>query len=93
MPIWVVRIGGDLFIRSYRGPDGAWYRHLSTTGEGRLRLPGRDLDVRAEPATDPALTDDIDCAYADKYTRSGGSYGAAMTSDTAKATTLRLTPR
>jgi hypothetical protein len=91
--ISIVRIGGDLYIRSFRGCDGAWYRHLSATGEGRLRRPGRDLDVRAEAASDAALTDDIDRAYAAKYTRSGGRYVAAMTSDTARATTLRLTPR
>ena len=93
VPIWIVRVGDDLYIRSYRGNDGAWYRHLSATSQARLRRSGRERHVRAEPVTDAALTDDIDRAYAAKYARSGGSYVAAMTSDTARATTLRLTPR
>ena len=36
---------------------------------------------------------DITTVRPAKYARSGGSYVAAMTSDTARATTLRLTPR
>jgi hypothetical protein len=24
--IWVVRVGDDLYVRSYRGPSGSWYR-------------------------------------------------------------------
>ncbi len=25
--IWVVRIGDDLYVRAYRGREGAWFRH------------------------------------------------------------------
>jgi hypothetical protein len=26
VPIWVVRTGGELFVRSWRGQAGAWYQ-------------------------------------------------------------------
>ena len=26
VPIWVVRAGDELYVRSWRGDDGAWYR-------------------------------------------------------------------
>ena len=26
VPIWVVRVGDELYVRSYRGPSGGWYR-------------------------------------------------------------------
>ncbi len=27
VPIWVVRAGDDLYLRAYRGREGAWFRH------------------------------------------------------------------
>ena len=26
VPIWVVRVGDELYVRSYRGASGGWYR-------------------------------------------------------------------
>jgi hypothetical protein len=26
VPIWVVRVGDDLYVRSWRGSHGAWFR-------------------------------------------------------------------
>lgn len=30
VPIWVIRRGDDLFVRSYRGPSGSWFRQAIT---------------------------------------------------------------
>ena len=38
VPIWVVRVGDDLYVRSVRGPDGGWYRRLR---QSRRRGAGR----------------------------------------------------
>jgi hypothetical protein len=32
VPIWVVRVGNDLYVRSYRGPSGSWYRRARRNG-------------------------------------------------------------
>ena len=34
--IWVVRVGDDLYVRSYRGRDGAWFRAAQVSHEGRI---------------------------------------------------------
>jgi hypothetical protein len=87
--IWLVRVGDDLFIRSYRGPGGGWYRAATRTGRGRVSVGAIGHDVAFEPApdVDRAAVDD---AYGAKYGRS--SYVNAMVTNDAAATTLRLAP-
>jgi hypothetical protein len=89
-PIWIVVVDGNLYVRSYRGPNGAWYRQARRTNRAHITATGATYDVTLSPADiDPAL---IDAAYRDKYTRHGGSYVDAMVSPAAAATTLRLDP-
>jgi hypothetical protein len=38
--VWVVPYGDGLYVRSVRGPDGAWFRGTQTEHEGRI-LAGR----------------------------------------------------
>ena len=87
--IWVVRIGDDVYIRSYRGPSGSWYRAAVRAGAGRIRAGGIERDVSFEQADaiEPARIDD---AYRAKYGRS--PYAEAMLSADAASTTLRLIP-
>jgi hypothetical protein len=90
--IWVVRIGDDLYVRSWRGRDGAWFRAVLQRPEGGIRAAGIDRDVTfAEP--DHADHDAINRAYRDKYARYGSTYVDPMTSPRARAATLQLTPR
>lgn len=35
VPSWVVRLGDDLYVRSYKGRDSGWYRHALAAGAGR----------------------------------------------------------
>lgn len=40
--IWVVHVGDDLYVRSYRGEGGMWYRHvLQQHGCGRRACAAR----------------------------------------------------
>ena len=34
--IWVVRVGDDLYVRSYRGREGAWFHHTQLRHEGHI---------------------------------------------------------
>jgi hypothetical protein len=87
--IWIVRVGDELFIRSYRGSDGGWYRAATRTGRGRVSVGAIGHDVVFEPAPDVDQAA-VDAAYRAKYGRS--SYVDAMVTDDAAATTLRLAP-
>lgn len=89
LPIWVVRVGDGLFVRSYHGPGGSWFRQATAHPHARISGGGRDITVRLVPDGDTARGD-VDQAYRVKYGR--GGFGAAMTTAAAAGTTLRLEP-
>jgi hypothetical protein len=94
-PIWVVRVGDDLYVRSWRGKRGAWYRNGLSTHSARIRAGGveRDVDLAdAGQATDTPH-EDIDREYRTKYARYDPSYVEPMTAGPARAATLRLDPQ
>lgn len=91
VPIWVVRDGDDLYVRSFRGSAGAWYRAARASHEGRIRSGGVDKDVTLVEVTDPGVNDRIDAAYRTKYGRYGASYVDPLV--VARDTTLKLAPR
>lgn len=91
LPIWVVRVGDDLYVRSYRGRAGAWYRAAQATHAGRIWIGGVGKDVVFVEEADPATNDRIDTAYRSKYSRYP-QYVDPMVTAEARATTLRLEP-
>ena len=50
-PIWVVRVGDDLYVRCWRGKRGAWYRNALSTHSGRIRAGGIERDVTPTDAS------------------------------------------
>ncbi len=88
--IWVVRVGDDLYVRSYHGPAGGWYRAAQRSQEGRVRAGGVERDVTFADAGD-IDRGAVDDAYRQNYGRF--SYVDAMVTPAAVATTLRLYPR
>ena len=52
VPIWVVRVGDDLYVRSYRGADGGWFRHLRERDRGRIKAGGVEREVAVAAAAD-----------------------------------------
>ena len=91
LPIWVVRVGDELYVRSWRGEDGAWYRAAKARRQGHVSSGGLERDVEFVDADD-SVNDAVDAAYRDKYARYPG-YVEPMVSAQARATTLRLVPR
>jgi hypothetical protein len=92
VPIWVVAVDGQLYVRSYRGPGGAWYRHALALPEGAIRAGAQHSDVTFTQvqADQTDLLDAIGEAYRTKYARYGDSYLKPMLADAAVAATLRL---
>jgi hypothetical protein len=90
--IWVVRVGDDLYVRSYRGRNGAWFRSALRRPQGRIRAGGVDREVDfVQP--DDADQDAIDQAYRTKYARYSSTYVDPIVSHDARAATLRLVAR
>jgi hypothetical protein len=89
--IWVVRVGDELYVRSWRGGDGRWYRAAQASGEGHVSAGGVSKDVALLAAADQ-VNDAVDAAFGEKYGRYTG-YVEPMVAPQARATTLRLVPR
>jgi hypothetical protein len=87
--IWQVRVGDQIFVRSVRGSQAAWFRGTQERGEGVIESGGITKDVRF--VRDGSHDDEIDAAYATKYGR--GSEGVRrITSAIASGTTMRISP-
>jgi hypothetical protein len=92
VPIWVVRLGDDVYVRAAYGPGTGWYRVARTSREARVSAGGVERDVTIEDADD-AINDAVDAAYRTKYQRYAGSIVDGITNDEARSTTLKLVPR
>lgn len=90
--IWVVRYGDDLYVRSWRGHTGAWFRAAQAHHEGHIQAGGVEKNISFVEETDTSINDQIDEAYRSKYRRYA-SYVPPMISREARATTLKLVPR
>ena len=75
--IWVVHVDNDLYVRSYRGANGVWFRAAQVHHEGYIRAGGIGKDVTFVVENDPRINDQIDAAYRAKYRRYP-QYMAAM---------------
>jgi hypothetical protein len=89
--IWVVRIGDDLYVRSYRGRGGAWFRGAQERHEGHIQAGGVEKDVTFVEEADPDINDQIDAAYRTKYRRYP-QYVAPMLVAEVRSTTIKLVP-
>jgi hypothetical protein len=91
--IWIVRVGDDLYVRSYRGREAAWFRHVQQRHEGRIEAAGVTKDVMfVDASSDQALGNEIDAAYQSKYRRYSATYVGPMIAPQARVTTLKLVP-
>jgi hypothetical protein len=92
VPVWVARVGDDLYVRSGYGNRAAWYRATQRHREGRISAGGIKKDVIFADV-DPALNDDIDAVYLTKYRRHEARWLDPMVAPEARATTIKLVPR
>ena len=91
--IWVVRIGDDLYIRSYKGRGGSWFRAAQAHRGGRIRAGGVEKEVTFVDETDPGINDEIDAAYRTKYRGYSAQYVDPMVAAEARGTSIKLVPR
>src|SRR5947207_1269885 len=83
--IWVVRVGDDLYVRSWKGDGGAWFRATQGRRQGHIKARGVGKDVAFVGEAADDINARIDAAYRTKYRRprrtlrrpDGGGYGAS----------------
>jgi hypothetical protein len=90
-PIWVVRVGGDVYVRAAYGSGSGWYGVARATGRAHIRAGGVECDVAVEDV-DQSLLDAVDAGYRSKY---GGRYASIVNSllePEHRVNTVRLVP-
>jgi hypothetical protein len=94
VPIWVVRVSGHIYVRTWYRRRNGWFGHAVDSRRARIRIPGLEADVAIEDIGDDKseLRAEVDLAYRAKYGRYGETSVAQMVTDAAAATTLRLSP-
>jgi hypothetical protein len=89
--VWVVRVGGELFVRSVNGRTSRWFRGAQIRHAGHIRA-GRVAKEVIFTDADPELGNEIDLAYRAKYRRYQARIIDSIVSLEARAATLRLLP-
>jgi hypothetical protein len=89
--ICVVVADDEVFVRSWRGAKGHWYRDLAAGGPATLKFATRRLAVQALPASDPDAVARASREFLRKYQRS--AHAQEMVRSEILPTTLRLEPR
>ena len=90
VPIWTVRVGNEIFVRSYRGEAGRWYQAVKAAARASVGYEGGEIEVAVEPVSGETLNEAVNAQYLAKYRTS--SAVQAMVSPEVEATTLRLGP-
>lgn len=92
--VWMVVVGDELYTRSVNGPQAAWFRGTRATGSGHLEAGGVDADVSfIDISPTDAVQADLDTAYQGKYGQVHPGPTAHITSDLARAATLKIIPQ
>jgi hypothetical protein len=91
-PIWVVRVGDDVYVRAAYGSGSRWYGVARSSRRAHIRAGGVERDVAVEDV-DQLLLDAVDAGYRSKY---GGRYASIVDSllkAEHRANTVRLVPQ
>ena len=88
--VWPLVRDGVVYLRSYKGPEGRWYREALADPDIALLFDRRRVAGRAVPAADAASVAACSAALRDKYPR---SYSLeAMLAPAVLPTTIRIEP-
>jgi hypothetical protein len=85
-----VAVDDDLYVRSWKGEAGNWYRRARRHGTGIVVAHGQQHQVRFTATDGPGMKARIDEAYRSKYGNS--SYTQAMIRPPATSTTMHIDP-
>ena len=90
VPMWVVRAGDDLYVRSVNGRGSVWFRAAQTQHQARIRAGGVEKDVEL---VEVDANDEVDAAYRAKYGPRYPTIVPTIVAPEARAATLKLVPR
>jgi len=94
VPIWVVSVGGQVYVRTWYRRDSGWFARVLDSRRARIRVPGLEADVLIQDvgAGGATLRADVDDAYRKKYVLIGRDAVDRMVTLEAAVATLQLIP-
>jgi hypothetical protein len=90
--IWVVRVGDGLYVRAVNGRTGVWFRSTQVKHQGHIKAGRIEKDVNFVDA-DPAINDQVDTAYRNKYRHYSANIVNTVLTDVSRASTTKLVPK
>src|SRR5436190_23182330 len=91
--VWVVVVGGRVFVRSWNDKPTGWFRAFRAEPLGMLQVGGLELPVRGRPVRGPRLRDEVTAALAEKYDTPGSRKWVEGFAEPARVlTTLEFVP-
>jgi len=92
VPVWVVTVDGEVYVRSYKGVTSMWFRRVQADADQAIHLSTGDVAARFENVDrlDP-VNHAIDAEFDRKYVRY--DYVSSMSAPAAVEATLRILPR
>ena len=88
--IWIVTVGEQAFIRSFRGASAKWYVDAVADGQATLEVGDQQIPVRLTSVADAATVEAVSQAYLGKYASS--PYAKAMVAPEVLPTTVHVDP-
>jgi hypothetical protein len=88
--VWPLVREGVVYLRSYKGPAGRWYREAIAQPTVALHIDGRRLPGTVVPAADLPSIDSCSAALREKY--GGDTSLRAMLAPDVLPTTIRVMP-
>jgi hypothetical protein len=91
--VWVVVVGGRVFVRSWNDKPTGWYRAFLAQPLGSIQLAGREIAIRARRLRGERVRDAVTQAFAGKYnTKASEKWVRGFAEPCRAATTLELLP-
>jgi hypothetical protein len=92
--VWVVVVGGRVFVRSWNDKPTGWYRAFLDEPRGSVTLGDAEFRVRSAPVRSERIRRAVSEAYAEKYPTKGSVRWVRGFAEPAReAHTLELLPR
>jgi hypothetical protein len=92
--VWVVVVGGRVFVRSWNDKPTGWFRAFRREGDGTVQLGALELPIRAKLTRSARVLSAVTRAFAEKYNTKGSRKWVEGFAEPARElTTLELVPR
>ena len=92
--IWMVEVGGRVFVRSWTMKPDGWYHALRDDPRGEIQVGDRTVRMRARPVRSDRIKTAVSEAYFGKYdTPSSLKYCRGFARGKRRDTTTELVPR